>query len=327
MNRRIQLVWLGLLLSGSSSCNRFTDQQPTPDSGPPPASVQALTQQYPQAQDILFTTIVPNRLWQATFTQQRQRYQALTSPTQLLTTDQLIEGSVPDSLTRVLESTVVAGGRYSNPRFRQYDWFRAVTTNGQFTYLYADYTWQQQPYTIYWSIARPAVGKAFYNAYLLPFQKVDYQTRTLADLPETIQASLRNQNLLFTLAVIQVDGFGKRRYTLSVQQPTAPLKDQYWQLTYDDDGQLLGATNQATAYFFQQRDQLPPAIQQYLQRPELTDFDLGTKGGQFGSFARHTYGALNTFSVNVEKGNQAWVMTFSDKGQLISRVFQTYGSF
>ena len=326
MNKRIQLLWIGLLLTGSS-CNRFIDRQPTPDSGPPPASVQALTRQYPQAQDILFTTVVPNRLWQANFVQLRRHYQALTSPTQLLTTDQLAEGSVPDSLARPLEPTVVAGGTFSNFRLRQYDWFRTVTGNGQFIYAYADYTWQQQPYTVYWFISPSLVGKAYYNAYLLPYQKTDYQTRTLADLPETIQTSLRDQNLLFTLAVIQIDAVNRRRYTLSVQQTSVPLKDQYWQLTYDDSGQLLAATNQATATLFQQRDQLPPSIQQYLQRPELAGFDLGRKGGQFDSFARHTYGSLTTYAVNVEKDKQAWVMLFSEQGQLVSQTFQLYGSF
>jgi len=194
-------------------------------------------------------------------------------------------------------------------------------------YPYADYTWQQQPYTVYWSITRPPDGNAFYTAYLIPFQKTDYQTRTLADLPETIQAALRDQGLQFTLAQIQVDALNKRRYTLSAQQPSAPLKDQYWQFIYDEDGQLLAATNQATAAYFQQPDQLPPAIRQYLQRPELVGFKLGSTGGPFGSFARHTYGSLVTFSINVEKEKQSWVMLFSDKGQLISRSFQTYGSF
>lgn len=322
MNKLKRLVWIGLLLGGSG-CNRFADQQPTPDSGPPATTVQSLTQQYPQAQDILFTTLVPNQLWQATFTQQGQHYQALTSPTQLLTADQLIDGTLPDSLTRLLEPTALAGGRLNNPRIRRYNgWYTNPAMSGLPEYVYADYTWQQQAYTASWNILRPATGKPYYNLELLPFQQAAYETKTLTDLPEQVQTVLREQSLTFTYARIQMDASQKRQYIVSANR-----QNQYWQLTYDSNGQLLAANNPATAQLLQQIDQLPPAIQQYLQRPELAGFDLNRGSALYGYTGHHTYGSLGTYQVSMLKNNQGWLLLFSDQGQLISRSFLTVGNF
>lgn len=324
MNQLIPLVLLGLLLSGSS-CNRFIDKQPTPDHGPPAGTVQALTGLYPQAQDILFTTIVPNQLWRATFTQQRQRYQALTKPAQLLTADQLVDGSLPDSLTRLLAPTAVAGGTFSNPRFQHWQkgWASVIDSIRPMPYLYADYTWHQQAYTVYWSLARPTTGRPFYNLQLLPFRQGEYQTRALTDIPELIRADLDRLGLTFWYAIIQVGTLGKQRYKLFAQQPSALPTGQYWQLDYDENEQLLAIINNGTAHNFKEPDQLPLAIQQYLQRPELAGFSLH----QSNWFRRHTYGSLTTYAVTVEKDKQAWIMLFSDKGQLISRSFRSVGSF
>lgn len=317
MNKLNQLAWLGLLLLWSS-CNRYTDQQPTPDNGPPPGSVQALTQQYPKGQNIVFTTIANNQLWQADFVQQNQRYQALLSPTRLLTADQLVEGGVPDSLARLLESTVVAGGRFSNVRLRQYTWFSSPG-NSAVTHVYADYTWQQQPYTASWTITRLYSGKITYYLELLPFQLTEYETDTPTEIPESLQAALRGQNLPFTYAWIQVNTLRQRLGTVSIQNQGQPLY-----FTYDEKGQPVAVNHQQTAQFFQRVDQLPAAIQQYVQRPELAGFG---PSGTDASLTRHTYGSMSTYRVNLQKDNQAWLMTFSDGGQLISRSFLIYGNF
>lgn len=317
MNKLKRLVWVVLLL-GWSSCNRYSDQQPTPDNGPPSGSVQALTRQYPQAQGILFTTIANNQLWQTNFVQQRQRYQALLSPARLLTADQLIDGVVPDSLTRLLETTVVAGGTLNNLRLRQYDWFSSPGNN-RVTHVFADYIWQQQTYTASWTITQLTSGQITYYLELLPFQLAGYETDRLTEVPESLQITLREQGLTFTYAWIQVDALRQRHGTLSVQK-----QGQQLYINYSDDGEPLAVSNQQTAQFFQRLDQLPPVIQQYLQRPELAGF--GLKGAE-ASLARHTYGSLSTYRVNLQKDNQAWLISFSDKGQLISRSFLTYGVF
>lgn len=325
MNALQRFIWIGLLLSGSS-CNRFVDQQPTPDNGPPASAIQALTQVYPQARDIRFATLAANQLWQATFAQQERHFQALVDPRRLVMADKLVEGVVVDSLTRLLEATVVTGGTFGSPRLRQYNgWFGNPVISESEIYLYADYSWQQQLYTARWSLTPPVSGRVIYNLELLPYQQADYQTQMLTDLPESIQAALRQQDLVFTQALIQVGSSGKRRYTLSVQQLSAPPGDQFWQLSYSDDGQLLAATNQATATFFQQIEQLPPPIQDYLRRPELAGFVL-SRGGYYGFTSRHTYGSLSTYQISLQKDNQAWGLLFSKEGQLIRRSFLTYGT-
>ncbi|MCX6213665.1 hypothetical protein [Spirosoma sp.] len=316
MNTRRQLIWIGLLLSWSG-CNHYTDQQPTPDNGPPSARVQGLIQQYPQAQNILFTTLANNQLWQADFIRQGQPYKALLSPGRLLTTDQRMEGRVPDSLARLLDQTAVAGGTFSNLRLRQYDWFNNPATNGQVKQVYADYRWQQQPYTASWTLTQLPSGQVSYYLELLPFQATEYQTDSLTELPESLQAALRQQGLTFTYAWIQLDALHQRHGTLSVQK-----QGQQLYLSYDDEGRPIAVNNQPTAQFFQQVDQLPASIQAYLQRPELAGFGVN---GADASLAHHAYASLSTYHVNLQKDNQAWLMTFSDQGQLISRSFLTYG--
>jgi hypothetical protein len=330
MNRSIQLLWSLLLLVWSSSCSRFTDNQPTPDQGPSPNSVQALLSQYPQAQDVLFTTLVDNQLWKATFNQQQQRHQALVNANRLLTADKLVEGTLADSLTRLLAPTVMAGGTFSNPYIRRYtDWFTNKISNDPPENVYADYTWQQQRYTVVWTLARPTISKPFYNLELQPYQLANYQSTRLTDLPAVIQQKLSDQGLVFFNAIVQLDASHKRQYQLAVRQPSSPSDEQYWQLTYNDEGQLLVATNQASAntLFYQQLDQLPTAIQDYLHRPELAGFDLTRGGGFYGYTCRYTYGTLTTYRVCLVKGLQAWQLFFSDTGQLISRSFLVVGSF
>ncbi|MBD2757460.1 hypothetical protein [Spirosoma validum] len=317
MNKLNQLVWIGMLLFWSR-CNRYTDQQPTPDNGPPPVSVQALAQQYPKGQDIVFTTVANNQLWQADFMQQNQRYQALLSPTRLLTADQLVSGGVPDSLARLLESTVVAGGRFSNVRLRQYTWF-SNPGNSAVTHVYADYSWQQQPYTASWTITRLYSGKITYYLELLPFQLTNYETDTPTEIPESLQAALRGQNLPFTYAWIQVDALRQRHGTVSIQNQGQPLY-----VSYDEKGQPIAVSNPQTAQPLQRLDQLPTVAQQYIQRPELAGFGLT---GTDASLTHHTYGSTSTYRVNLQKDNQAWLMSFSDEGQLISRSFLIYGNF
>ena len=323
MHKLIPFGGISLLLI-FSSCNRFIDQQPTPDQGPPAESVQAITRWYPQAQDILLTTLVNNQLWQASFTQQRYRYQALVGSGRLLTADQVVESDLPDSLTRLVKPTVVAGGTFSQPRFRQWQfgWSGLRDLSGPLEYLFATYVWQQQRYTAQWSVARPTTGKAYYNFELSPFWPVEYQTDNLTDISESIQTVLQEQSLTFTYAVIQMDAAGQRRYALSVNR-----QGQYWNLTYNNEGQLLAANNPQTAQLIQQVDQLPASVQAYLQRPELVGFALNRGSAMYGYTAHHTYGSLGTYRVSLINGNQGWLLLFSDSGQLISQSFLAVGYY
>lgn len=319
MNHVKRYVWIGLLLGWTSSCNRYTDRQPTPDTGPTAGTGQALVQQYPQAQSIVFTTLVSNQFWQATFTQQRQRYQALVSPGRLITVDQLVDGSLPDSLTRILRSSAVSGGTFSNPRFRQFTgWYTTPRLSGPPSYVYADYTWQQQPYTARWYIDRSVSGAPFYYAELLPFQQASYETNAQTDLPESLQAILRDQELTFIYATITVEGFNKQQYTVWVKR-----QNQTWEHTYNNEGQLVAAISPETVPPIQEVDQLPSAIQAYLRRPEFVGFDLSRAGALYGYTTRHTYGSLNTYRVSLIKDKQGWLLVFSGNGQLMSRSFMT----
>lgn len=327
MNKRKRLIWLWLLLGSISSCNRFSDLQPVPDNGPQPASVESLTQLYPRAQAIQFTTIRPNQLWRATFTQDRQRYQAVTSPVRLLLSEQLLDSPLPDSLTRLLGTTALAGGTLSNPRIRFYGRAGSWISQGTELYPYADYTWQQQRYTARWSIANPTTGRPYYNLELMPYQLAEYESDRLADIPESIQRVLQQEGLVFTYAWIQVGEAGKRQYRLLLKQPKWPATSQYGYLTYDDDGQLLMADRTPDSAFFQRVDQLPPTIQAYLKQTELAGFDINPASGLYGYSTRYSYGSVSTYRISLAKGKQGWQLVFSGNGQLLERSFLMVGEF
>jgi hypothetical protein len=312
------------LLLPFGSCNSFIDEQLPPDNGPMAGAIQSIIQRYPKAEDIRFSTLDNNKLWQANFTQQRQSFQALVDPAQMLFATQLVDSGLPDSLTRLVTSTVVAGGAFAKPRFHQWEkgWSSMINPDDASVYVWADYTWQQQPYTAYWVVNRRGPGESWYNFKLLPFQQASYTTDLLTDIPEAIQRTLRDQNLTFTYAWVQLDGRGQRSYNLSVNR-----QSQYWNLTFKEDGQMIAVNSPSTAHFFQEFDQLPSAIQAYLHRPELAGFDLGRKGGPANAYARNTYGSLITYAITVEKGKEAWDLVFSENGQLITRTYRLYGSF
>nr|WP_293839996.1 hypothetical protein [uncultured Arsenicibacter sp.] len=328
MNNLKVLPGLVLLILIITSCNRFINDQPKPEKGPSTRTVASLMSLYPQAQNIEFTTIIPDQCWLATFSQHQQRYKAITDSEQVLTTDLLIDSSLPDSLTRLLEPTVIAGGILSNPRFLQYEVNHTVVSpGGRFIYTYTDYIWQQQRYTLYWMSAWPPVGKPFYNINMVPYQPVRYSIHSVSGLPEPLQASLRDQGMELDDARIDMNDKGRQNFVLLVRIPSRPLYEQNWQLFYTSDGKLLAAVNEAVGTRFQETALLPSAIQDYLQRPELNGFRLGQHGGYSGSFARYEFGGITTFAVNVEKDKQQWQMLFSGSGQLIRRSFLTYGSF
>jgi len=319
MNPLTRFVWIGLLL-GVSSCNQFVDQQPEPDEGPPAETVQALLSRFARAEEVRFSTLLNNKLWQVDFSQHRLRYQGLMGPGQLLTTDQLLDGNLPDSLTRVLQSTVFAGGTIARPRLHLYErgWTGLVGAADPRVFVMADYTWQQQPYTALWSVSGRNADRSWYNVTITPFQRAAYSAEGQQEIPELIQAQLRNDNMTFLFAQVQVDAAGQYTYIVS-----ASRQGQFWNLTFTSDGQLIAVRNQATVHFFQETNQLPPAAQAYLRRPELAGFALA----RGGSYARHSYGSLNTYEFAVEKGTEAWDLRFSDSGQLISRSYRLYGTF
>ncbi|GAB3997111.1 hypothetical protein GCM10028807_41430 [Spirosoma daeguense] len=296
----------------ASACNRVIDSQQTPvpaDKLIPTSAIQALVARFPQAEMMVFTPLEKNQVWRVSFQQKTVPYQAVTNSQQLLVAFQTDKSAIPDSLQATLTNSVVEGGVLSNLRLQAY----SPLTSPNDRVVLADYDWQNTRYTFRWTITNLS-GQITYLTELLPELQLQFRTEALNDLPPLIQQSLAEQQVDFDNAQVQVDGQGKKRYSLTVRQNSS-----FYTLLYDDAGQLLGATNLSIAQRYTTVEQLPADIRAYLSRtPELANFTLG---GQFSLLAKTTYRGLETYTVNLQKGRQAWLMTFNGQGQFVTRLY------
>jgi YD repeat-containing protein len=308
--------WLVLLGLSASACNRIIDSQPAPvdsEETVPASAIRPVISRYPQATDLVFTALEKNQVWRVTFQQQATRYQAVTNQQLLLVAYQLTPAVSPDSLRATLKNTLIDGGTLSNIRRQDYSWYRDVEPINNGSVLLADYVWRGNTYTVRWTSA-DVFGQMTYRTELVSPTQLDYYTVTLADLPLPIQQSLADQQIGFTRARVQTDGQGQKLYTLTVPQP-----NKTYTLTYNTAGQLLAAVTTNATQQFTSVSQLPSSIQAYLTRtPELAGFG---PEGTMALLARNDYRGLQTYTVNLQNGQQAWLMTFNGQGQLINRSY------
>ncbi|GAB3752577.1 hypothetical protein [Spirosoma pomorum] len=308
--------WLILLVLGASACNRVIDSQPAPvdaEETVPASAIRPVISRYPQATDLVFTSLEKNQVWRVTFQQQTTRYQAVTNQQLLLTAYQLAPAVSLDSLRATLKNTLIDGGTLSNIRRQDYSWYRDVEPINNGAVLLADYVWRGNTYTVRWTSA-DVFGQMTYRTELLAPTQLDYYTVTLADLPLPIQQSLAEQQIGFTRARVQVDGQGQKQYTLIVPQP-----NKTYTLTYNTAGQLVAAVTTNAAQRFTAVSQLPSSIQAYLTRtPELAGFG---PEGTMAQLTKTEYRGLETYTVNLQNGQQVWLMTFNGQGQLLSRSY------
>ena len=236
------VLLLSLLCIIQLACNGVTDDQVAPTETIPAAAIQALTDQYPGAADMVFKTLEKDRVWQVNFTQKSARFNAATSPQKLLIAYQLQTQSVPDSLASLVRNTVLDGGTFTNLRVQNYSWFKDGGNNGQF--IFADYDWQGNRYTFRWTVTS-INGKITYVTELFPSNQLEFRTETLLDLPLVVQQSMTAQGASFSYALVTVDAQNKKQYAVSVQQNA-----NYYTLTYAENGQLLAATGSANAQYY-----------------------------------------------------------------------------
>ncbi|MVM40198.1 hypothetical protein GO730_25435 [Spirosoma sp. HMF3257] len=304
----VYILLLGLL---TLACHQQADLQPATQETQPANAIAAIRTQFPNAENMLFTSLGTNTLWQVSFAQRNTQYTAATSGQKLLVAYQLKSPTQPDSLVSLIKSTVVDGGAFSNFREQDYSWYNDLANNGK--RILADYDWQNTRYTFRWGITT-INGNITYVTEVLPFYQLEYRTESVDDLPAPVKQAMANQYLEFSYALVQVDAQGRKRCTVYVRQNNNPFE-----LVYDNEGVLLQASNLQNPQYLNQIDQLPASIQTYLHNtPELAGFALQ---GQFALLSKSNFGSLQTYRVNLQKGRQTWFMTFDSNGQLISRAY------
>ncbi|GAB3800081.1 hypothetical protein GCM10028819_24670 [Spirosoma humi] len=306
------IIGLLLLCVAVSSCNPVTDSQPAPqDDEVPSSAIQAVTEQFPQADEMIFKTVQKNQVWQVSFSQKATRYSAAANTQRLLVAYQTENRSVPDSLSSLVRNTVIDGGTFSNLRVQNYSWFKDDSNNGLF--VFADYDWLGNRYTFRWTITT-INATTTYVTELFPYYQLEYRTTTLADLPAIIQESITRQPGEFSFATVQLDLQGKKRYAISLKQSSSTR-----QLQYTDEGVLISVYDPGQLQSLSALTQLPMPIQTYIQHtPELAGFGLG---GQFTMLAKTSYNQLETYQVTLQKGKQTWFMLFNGQGELLKRTY------
>ncbi len=291
------------------ACNPVTDRQPTPSDGVSPNAIRAVTSRFPQAKEMIFTSLERDRVWQVNFNQQQAQYRAVTNQQTVLLADLLTTQAVPDSLALLVNNTVINGGTFTNLRAETYLWYRDSASADRF--VFADYDWQGTRYTFRWTITN-IKGNITYVLEMMPYYQLEYRTASQFDLPTSIQQSIGDQLTSFDHAIVRVDGQGKKQYSVAGQQ-----KASFVSLTYDDAATLIG--NSGNQQRLTSIGQLPAGIQTYIRdAPELVGFGLA---GQFAGLTKSTNKEVDTYSVVLQKGRQTWFMVFSREGQLLSRSY------
>ncbi len=290
------------------ACSR--DNSLMPDSSDAPsAQVRArVTTQYPQAENLVAKALEKDRVWQVDFTQNTAQYSAAVSTNQFLASFEK-GGAAPDSLTFLARNTVVAGGTFSNFSVQRYSWYKNPGNYGQ--RFLADYDWQGTRHTYRWGVTN-INGRITFVTEVIPHTQLEYRTENLADMPAPIQQFVQGERASFDFAEVQVDGQGRKLYTVGIRQNDKPFT-----LLANNDAAIVGISYHPNPQYFTEIGQLPATIQTYLRdTPELTGFGLA---GQFTVLAKNQFGALTTYRVNLQKGRQTWFMLFDANGKLVSR--------
>ncbi|MCK8493579.1 hypothetical protein M0L20_17065 [Spirosoma sp. RP8] len=125
------------------ACNSIKDIQPPDPDGVPVTAVQAIKNSYPQATNILFTTLTKNQLWRANFTQRSINYQTQVNATAIVSA--VYKELAPDfaPFKNLTDKLAIQGGSFS--KLQGIDNDTSQTRLMQYTFNGATYQLIYQP--------------------------------------------------------------------------------------------------------------------------------------------------------------------------------------
>ncbi|GGC05367.1 hypothetical protein GCM10011325_35320 [Dyadobacter sediminis] len=274
--------------------------------------MQLVENTYENPRNMIFTEILNNKIWNVELESGAKRYSSMLSPDHILVAYRLAGTVVPDSLKNLLNTSVIAGGTFSDFREQEYHLF----DNADFekTYL-ADYLWKGSSYLLKWR-ATALRGQA--TTYTLEMASVHarFPAAGLSDLPEALQQYVQDKKFQFSRAIISISARSEKSYQLYLRKNNIDF-----QLLFDQDCKLLAGSDQPVD--LGNAGELPSNIKTYLDsRDEYKGFGFL---GNLSGIIRNELDGVKSYVVGIQKQdgsiarNQVWYITFDQNGSPLSR--------
>jgi hypothetical protein len=299
------------------SCNKVTD--PTPN-GPqiPSEVVQLVEKTYDNPQNIVFTEIVKNKIWNADLESKSNKYSSVLTSQNVLSSSRLAGSDVPDNLKNLMMPSFVTGGTFSNFREEEYAYQRASSESA----FLAEYAWKGNPYLLKWRVT--TFDGNFPTMYTLEMAPVSQKFRVTGanDLPEALQQYIQGKGYRFSLAMVLIGNQGKKTYQLYLHKNGVDF-----QLLFDENSQLLAGSDQSV--YLENVDALPADIKNFLAtEDDYKDFDFEIG---INSITKNEQDGITTYEVRGQKqlgntgGLDVWLIVFGeDKKPLYREYFALY---
>lgn len=296
-------------------CNKVVD--PAPDEPQVPAEVmQVLEGAYADPQNMVFTEILDDQIWNVQLDAREAKYNSTLSPQQILVSYRLAQAEAPDSLKQLLNPGVIAGGTFSNFKEQEYTVFSE--NNYGKTYL-ADYSWKGAPYLLKWSATFLAGQKPTYTIEMEPIT-AQVPIMEWSDLPPALQDYMRSKGYILVRATISMQINSQKIYQVRLRKDNITFEQMF-----DQDCKLLAGSNQPQ--YFNNADEIPEQAKAYIaSREEYQGFGFS---GQFAGVIQYESDGVKSYQVSIQKhsgsisGTQVWYITFDQNGSPIYRKYLT----
>jgi hypothetical protein len=238
-----------LLLAGCNTVVEPTD--PPVLSEIPDKVVKMFSARFPNATETTIRIVEKDRLWEANYKVDSQRFYAGMDSTRILKRSRLIEGSIPDSILGYVNAAPSTGIMISNYQeevesfYRNYDMFTAR------------YRFQDKEYLMGW-----VPGSRSYMLRSEPFYKFEYPINSKADLPANIRAVLDSEPLLYHGGLVFIDEKNEKRYQVSASNGDGLPGGDY---VFDNSGNLISVSYKP-AKTFSSVEEAPENVRKYLDQ-------------------------------------------------------------
>lgn len=247
-------------------CNAVTEPAPE-DPLVPAGLIQLVEKTYKNPQNMVFTEILSNRIWNLKLESQAKRYSIMLSPDNIKAAYRLMATDVPDSLKSLLDKSVITGGTFSD--FMEEEFISFSDLSYEKTYL-ANYLWKGKPYLLKWGAAARGGQKMAYDIEMSPVL-FKFPTAELSDLPQALQRYFQGKGFQFTRAAIFTDPQSKRFYQVWLHKNNSDF-----QLIFDQDGKLIAGSDQPVRV--DDTGEMPDKVRAYINSAsENNDFGFKVK--------------------------------------------------
>jgi hypothetical protein len=250
------------------SCNEVNDLQPVEPETVPQATIEIVRKAFPEAKDVVFKSLLNNKIWEAKFTSGTDKYTSLVDDVKMWETWREMPDSLPPFLQVVLDKTPFAGGNFSQ-NAEDITYYKSYDRRNVATYSFrgADYFFEW-----FINVTPNSPGTATFQLY--KYRLNLFQEK---ELPSTIRKFIDSRpELKFSTAQVLVKPDYKKQFLVALEYKKGD-NTRLGNLLFDEGGNLRWIDrefNRPEVYSEESNIKvMPPKIQQYLDGlTELTDF-------------------------------------------------------